>query len=83
MPRYMDRHEHFPKPEGDQLAAMRAMVDGPADEFGVHAVNVIFGSDGSAHCLSDAPSADAVVRSHARLGVPLSAENVIEVSTLV
>ncbi|MEX2228378.1 MAG: nickel-binding protein [Dehalococcoidia bacterium] len=83
MPRFIDRHEQFPKPDAAGLAAMRAQVEAPTDAFGVKGVNILFGSDGGAYCLMDAPNADAVVQAHARNGVPLTRAQVTEITTLV
>lgn len=83
MPKFIDCHDQFPKPEGAGLAGLRAQIQAPADEFGVKGIDVIFRADGGGHCLMEAPNAEAVVQSHARNGVPLTGEQVTEITTLV
>jgi hypothetical protein len=84
MPKFLDYHASMPQlpPEvAQQLAAtVRA---GQADEFGVKPLNVYMGTGGSAHCLTEAPSADAVAKSHVAKGFPLDASAVTEVMSLV
>ena len=41
------------------------------------------GTDGSAYCLSEAPDADAVLKSHQALGIPQTLEDIKEVNSLV
>lgn len=83
MPKFIDRHDQFPKPDGAGLAAMRAQVEAPADEFGVKGINILFGGDGGGYCLMEAPNAEAVVKAHERNGVPLTRAGVTEISTLI
>lgn len=83
MPKFIDRHEQFPKPDGAALAGMRAQVEGPTDELGVKGINILFGADGGGYCLVEAPNAEAVVKAHERNGVPLTLAGVTEISTLI
>ena len=83
MPTFMDHHAQFPKPSGGALEALRAQVTAPRDEHGVQGVNVVFVDDGSSYCLTEAPSADAVLDAHRRTGVPLALEDIRQVSMLV
>lgn len=83
MPKFIDRHEQFPKPDAAGLVALRSQVEGPADATGVKGINVLFGSDGGGYCLMEAPNAEAVVQAHTRNGVPLTREHVTEITTLV
>jgi len=55
---------------------------GKADQFGVKPLNVFMAEDG-AYCLTEAPSADAVVKMHQANGIPLDRRDVSEVTTLV
>jgi hypothetical protein len=54
-----------------------------ADGFGVTVNNVFMGTNGESRCLTDAPNADAVVKSHGANGVRLSKADVVEVTPLV
>ena len=83
MPRFIDHHDPFPMPPADQLAALRVRANAPAGTDGVKMVNVLFATNGSADCISDAPSADAVIAAHAAIGVPLEAHAIREVTALV
>jgi hypothetical protein len=42
----------------------------------------VYVADGEAYCLSDAPSAEAVVKAHEAAGVPIRREDVIEVTPI-
>jgi len=54
---------------------------GQSDDNGARALNVYL-ADGEAYCLSDAPSAEAVVQAHEAAGVPIRREDVVEVTAL-
>ncbi|MGH3041333.1 MAG: hypothetical protein ACRDNG_06305 [Gaiellaceae bacterium] len=40
-------------------------------------------ADGEAYCLTEGPDADAVVRSHEAVGVPIGRADVVEVTPIV
>ncbi|MBI2907518.1 MAG: hypothetical protein HYX92_07695 [Chloroflexi bacterium] len=90
MPRFLDHHpmpQVSPQMMQQQMQMMEQMKADikahRADPNGVVPVNVFMGANGEAWCLSEAASADAVVKAHASHGVTLSAKDVVEVSSLV
>jgi hypothetical protein len=54
---------------------------GEPDEFGERGINVFIGAERT-YCHTEAPSADAVRRSHAALGIMLGPEDIAEVQVL-
>jgi hypothetical protein len=84
MPKFMDYHATMPQlpPEAAQAMAARLKA-GQADQFGVKGLNVFIGIGGQGYCLTEAPSAEAVVKSHEALGFPMSQSNVVEVVSMV
>ena len=82
MPKFMDHHS-MPDMPPEALEMIESRLrEGKPDEFGVTAVNVYLGK-GQAFCLTEAPDADAVVRSHVENGVPLDSHDVVEVESMV
>ena len=81
MPTFLDHHA-MPElsPEMKEGLAER-IRSGQADENGAKAVNVYL-ADGEAYCLSDAPSAEAVVEAHEAAGVAIRREDVVEVTPI-
>ena len=81
MPTFLDHHA-MPEPSPEMKEAMAGRVRrGEADENGAKAVNVYL-ADGEAYCLSDAPSAEAVVKAHEAAGVPIRRGDVVEVTPI-
>ena len=83
MPKFIDYHAKMPEmpPEAVQQVADRIKV-GQTDEFGVKAINVLMGSGGQAYCMTHAPDAEAVRKSHAAAAAP-PPDDVVEVQSLV
>ena len=83
MPKFIDYHAKMPEmpPEAMQQMAERIKA-GQTDEFGVKAINVLMGSGGQAYCMTHAPDAEAVRKSHAAAGGP-PPDEVVEVQSLV
>jgi len=82
MPTFLDHHG-MPDPSPEMKEAMAGRIrGGEADENGAKALNV-YVADGEAYCLSDAPSAEAVVKAHAAAGVAIRREDVVEVTPIV
>ncbi len=84
MPIYLDHHK---PPEGispDALERMAADAKaGKVDQFGVKGLNAFMSKD-VVWCLTEAPSADVVHRSHeAAYGLKMSEGDVVEVQKLV
>ena len=84
MPKFVDYHASLPKMPPEAIKDMTSRVKaGKADQFGVKPLNVFMGKDGRAYCLTEAPNAEAVVKSHQANGVPLDRHDVVEVTSLV
>ncbi|MBI3972108.1 MAG: hypothetical protein HY332_12525 [Chloroflexi bacterium] len=83
MPKFIDHHASLPPlpPEVTQQIAARIRA-GQSDQFGVKGINVLIGADGQGWCLSEGPSAEAVVQSHAAIGFPLDLNDVVEITTV-
>ena len=83
MPTFMDYHQKLPPMPPEAFDQVRANLGAKkADEFGVTALDLYAGKEGQAYCLTDAPDADAVVKSHQAQGVPQTRGNVVEVTSL-
>ena len=84
MPKFIDYHAKMPDIPPEGFSQMKEnIMEGRADQFGSVPLNVFVGSRGDAYCLSEAPSAEAVCRSHAEVGVEISPADVHEVNPLV
>ena len=84
MPKFLDHHAMGPDLPPEAKAGIAEQIKaGKADQFGVKGLNVFLATDGAAYCLSEAPDADAVVKSHEALGLPITRENVVEVESVV
>jgi Protein of unknown function (DUF4242) len=82
MPTFIDHHA-MPEPSPEMREGMASRLRaGAADEHGVTGLNVYL-AEGEAYCLTDAPDADAVVRSHEAFGVDIRREDVKEVSPVI
>jgi hypothetical protein len=84
MPKYLDYHAKAPEfpPEAIQQT-LDAIKAGTADEYGVKPINAFVTERGEAYCLTEAPSADAVCKSHALKGFDLTEGDVREVNSFV
>jgi hypothetical protein len=84
MPKFLDHHGMGPSLPPEAKAGIAEQIKaGQADQFGVTGLNVFLTPDGEAYCLSDAPDADAVVRSREALGFPIQRADVVEVESVV
>ena len=84
MPQFMDYHEKLPDMPPEAAAQAKAMLEaGERNEFGSKGINVFFGTEGQAFCLSDSPDVESVIKSHEAMGIPIDAENIVEVNPLV
>ena len=82
MPTFLDHHA-MPEPSPEMREGMASRLRaGAADEHGVTGLNVYL-ADGEAYCLTEGPDADAVVRSHEAMGVPIARADVVEVTPIV
>lgn len=78
MPKFMDYHRTLPSAEIGQKVAT-AIKAGRPDQFGTKPLNVFMGKS-EAWCLTEAPNAEAVYKSHESLGARLSTGDITEVS---
>lgn len=84
MPKFIDYHQQMPEISPEMAAQMRDMIEsGSPNRFGVTALNIFSGSDGTGYCLSEGPDLESILKSHEATGVPLGAENVTEVQSIV
>ena len=82
MPTFLDHHA-MPEPSPEMREGMASRLRaGAADEHGVRGLNVYL-ADGEAYCLTEAPDAETVVRSHEAMGFPIRREDVVEVSPVI
>lgn len=83
MAKFIDHHP-MPQLPAEVMEQMKAMAEGgQADPNRVTPLNVFAGLDGSAFCYSEAPNAEAVIKSHAAAGVTLKPDQITEVKSLV
>lgn len=83
MPRFVDVHHKMPDitPEMADMMKQR-IVSREADEFDCVAIDVMAGDDGTAFCVTEGPSKEAVVKSHTSKGVDLDANDVHQVMSI-
>jgi hypothetical protein len=85
MPKFLDHHPVAHASLGSEaVEAMTGRINvAEPDQFGVTLINVFVAADGEGYCLSEAPSADAVVKSHGALGYTIEPSDVVQVTSLV
>ena len=84
MPKFLDYHAKAPDMPPEVMQAVAAdMKAGKVDEFGVKPINAFMSTAGEAYCLTEAPNADAVCKSHEAHGIALDKGDVREVQSLV
>jgi len=92
MPKFLDHHPKMDMSkmspqaieQGKQMLEQigKAIKAKKADSFGVTPNNVFMAANGESWCLTDAPNADAVIKSHQANGVKLSKSDIVEVNSL-
>ncbi|MBI2852521.1 MAG: DUF4242 domain-containing protein [Chloroflexi bacterium] len=83
MPKFIDHHPMPNLPPGAMQMMKRAAETKQADANGVTPHNVFVGADGTAFCYTEAANAQAVIKSHAAMGVTLSPSQITEVKSLL
>ena len=84
MPKYIDYHAKAPQMSPELMKeAQKAMKSGKPDQFGVKAINGFMSKAGSSWCLTEAPNADAVCKSHESKGMKIGKGDVHEVQSMV
>jgi hypothetical protein len=80
MPKFIDHHAHVPPRPPEDIEMLKAMVrDRKVDAFGTRIVEGYFTGTGGGHCVCEAPNAEAVIKSHEALGLPLKRSDIEEV----
>ncbi len=84
MPKFIDYHARMPQLPPEAMQQMvGAIKSGKADQFGVKPLNVYVGKGGQGYCLTEAPSADAVCKTHEAQGIHIGKGEVVEIQSLV
>jgi hypothetical protein len=78
MPLYIDFHAKMPPLPPGALDEMKKEL-GKTDKEGAKLVNAFFTADGQGYCISEAPNADVVCKSHAAKGFELAKGEVHEI----
>jgi len=83
MPKFIDHHP-MPQLPPEVMQQYQAMAEGgKEDPNGVTPLNLFVGADGTAFCYSEAGNAEAVIKSHAAVGVKLDPSQITEVKSLL
>lgn len=84
MPRFLDHHKNAGPMPKQAVDAIRASVKaGKADQFGVKPIDVLIAeADNESFCLTEAPSAESVVKSHKSMGIEMGTSNVKKVTSV-
>jgi hypothetical protein len=82
MPKFMDYHAKMPQMPPAAVKQMQDMLKAKKkDQFGVTPLTVYMGNGGQCYCLTEAPNADAVRKSHQANGGP-APDQVVEVTSM-
>ena len=82
MPQYLDHHPTDPNMPPEVVARIiERLRSGERDEFGEKGLNVFIGAE-QTYCHTEAPSVEAVRKSHEALGIVLGPQDVVEVQVL-
>ena len=83
MPKFIDYHAKMPNLPPEAVKEMQtAIKSGKSDKFGVKPLNAFMAKSGSGWCMTEAPNADAVCKSHEAKGMKLGKGEVHEITTL-
>ena len=83
MPRFLDVHNNTGAITPEVIGEIKErMLMSKADEHGCIAIDVLMAGDGKAFCLTDGPSAEAVIESHKDAGVDIHEGDVYRVTSL-
>ncbi len=79
MPKYIDYHKKLPPLPPEAVKMMKDKLGSKkADQFGVVALSSFITKDSQGWCVTEAPNADAVCKSHDPRGLKLSKGDVHE-----
>jgi hypothetical protein len=80
MPKFIDHHAKVPPRPPEEIEMLKALVrERRVDAFGTRILQGYFTENGGGHCVCEAPDADAVIKSHEALGLPLKMGEIEEV----
>jgi hypothetical protein len=83
MPRFLDVHNKTGELSPEAVGGIKErMMMSQADEHGCIAIDVLMAGEGKAFCLTDGPSAEAVIESHKAMGVDIQEGDVYRVTSL-
>ena len=84
MPLFIDHHEKLPPMPAERAQEVRHLLQsGERDQNGTKGVNMYLSDDGQTWCLFDAPNADAVINAHRASGVPVEADDIVQVNSIL
>lgn len=84
MAKFLDYHAKMPQMPPEAVKAVQADIKaGRPDTFGVKPLNAFVSKGGMGWCFTEAPSADAVCKSHEAKGIKLGKGEVHEVMSYV
>lgn len=78
MPKFVDFHPELKLPPDVQREFSESAKYGRRDRFDVRILQVYYTKEGRTYCVTEAPSAEAVRRSHAMIGVGTGDINQVE-----
>jgi len=80
MPKFIDHHAKVPPKPPEEIEMLKALVrEGKVDAFGTRILEGYFTRTGGGHCVCEAPNAEAVMKSHEAMGLPLGKSEIEEV----
>ena len=83
MPRFLDHHPTVANMPPEAVEQIKAKIASKQpDQFGVVGLNMFVGKD-QTWCYAEAPSAEALHKTHEAMGVRLGPGDVIEVQSLI
>ena len=91
MPKFLDHHGKMPPMSPEMMQQGQQMMQQlagaikakQADKFGVTPINVFMGVNGESWCMTEAPNAEAIIKSHAANGATLTKADIVEINSLV
>jgi hypothetical protein len=80
MPKFIDYHAKVPPKSHEEVEMLKKMVrEKHVDAFGTRILEGYFTESGGGHCVCEAPNAEAVIKSHEALGLPLKRSEMEEI----
>jgi hypothetical protein len=83
MPRFLDVHNKTDEISPEVIGEIKGRMQmSQADEQGCIAIDMLMAGNGKAFCLTDGPSAEAVIESHKAAGIEIHEGDVYRVTSL-